>query len=928
METPDESYQCINLDGRSLILSVSETPVTLGQSTALGNNFTAKTEVTIFAEKIHVSDSVRGKNFGIFTNSLAVEKSPEFDVSGSPGQSGTATPEGDGSAGGPGTDAGAINAYVETFTEDLLQLKFLLQGGKGGDGQDTMNGKGGDGGNGGKGGTIHLVYSNPNKVILSKIDTIFKIKGEGGDDTSKDANALQKKRDAIKSLVPELKSISAGRDVLSHCVSQLETVVNDSTKTVRNLEEQLDNVDRSLRAQSNYNCTAILTNIGISGGQYGTFGSGTTQNGQSGKPGEQGNQNVTEFGFEPDVMRNIPFVFAHPDQCQMLLQKASTLYYAGDIQKSVVLLKRLLNRLRFVDSLSKADRLYQAYQDNEARLFTSRSIERLKSIYKTANGLMRQINLRQDFYGRSYQYTPRGSYKFYDDQSQRLLNNLEIIESAYSDYFKSLKTQSASIDMVKSARSHADLIIEQANGIIDRLKKEVEITSYSIAAFDPVIKSKRQEVHGLIENVKEEIKNTFSVNFSDIVNALTLCAFAPNKFMMSIQLGDLLYKASAEIPDDQGNHVNKGYLLNSISDCEASEEALLEAYHRRNDGKLEVDDLNASKLIVEEQKLNELLGKYRSQLSSSTLTNLKKAFDDYVKTVIERNNTVIHYNAVIQLWVKYQNQIRYYQTIKNSLTDTALVEINPDFPLVSTYMAQMYNDARSQVLESLYLTQRALSFWSLTTVHAIQQVLGELPLSGVTHAVATQLKSNLLTEFSKAIENYGLDAQIFPAHGSSFGETIKLTDNQIQALKYSNGVILNIPPIFKETPKKPSVSPFVGWANVRLTKVRVWVNGAKTDDNELQVSIRHFGKETIVNQSNAEFKFEHDPVEIGFKYNLSTNSIIEDGDISQEDKTYASIGPFATWRIFINPNENDKLDLSAVTAVNFEFWGTNYLFHS
>ena len=920
----DDAYQAYTIHNRKVILSVSDAPVSLGAGTPLGDTFTGVEQLVVFAESLLLSNSVIGRNLSLHTAQITTSGNARLDVSGASGDSWPMLPKGDGKPGKPANHGGSIHVYAESATAADLRLSLTARGGDGGPGQSTADGSGGGGADGGQGGTVRIVFGSPFHQALRALEDIF---GIGADSEGSEHAALVSKKAAVGKLASLLTALGEGRDDLKQLAARLQAASVDPLSTISQLDDLLELADRRLRIEIELDAASLLPGIQTSGGRYGVYGSGPEGNGSNGKPGTPGTTSVQAVGFDAAIMRTVPFVFAHPDQCQMLLRKAAALYYAGtgsSLSQAAALLERLVARLGFVEGLQPEDALYKAYSDASYTLAMPDALPMLASVYDSASSLLRQFRLGQDYYGRSNTYTPRGSHTFYDKQSQRLLLNLEKIEVTYAAYYEAQREQTVTVDMVVESLHQADMLIEETRSQIEQLKAESGKTAISIAGYEPVIKRKHEAVQALIKEAEAEIRSSVSLNFADVVEGLTMVAFAPTKAMTSLQTGNLIFKGITQLPDDLGTSVNKDYLIDSLTAIAATEAGLLEGYQLQNDGTLQVDDPGAAKLLAVEQDLMTLLNSYRSRLSN--LKKLKEAFDDYVKCVIDRNNFVVHYNAIIALWINYSDRIQYYTAKKEQLSSDQADAYNPNLPLVAAYIAQMYQDAKSQVMESLYMTQRSLRFWSLTQVDAIQQVLAGRPLSKISSIDLTKVQSNLIRQYANAVENFGHDAQKFPAPSAANGIIYPLSTSQLDALKENNGVILSIPAVYPETDK--SSSPFAGWANIRLNKVRVWLRGAKTADNSLLVSIRHFGKETIVDARGVDYAFSHDPITIGFKYNTSTNAIDEDGELASiESQTYSLVGPFATWRVMIEPRYNDSLDLSQVTEGYFEFFGTNELFH-
>ena len=122
----------------------------------------------------------------------------------------------------------------------------------------------------------------------------------------------------------------------------------------------------------------------------------------------------------------------------------------------------------------------------------------------------------------------------------------------------------------------------------------------------------------------------------------------------------------------------------------------------------------------------------------------------------------------------------------------------------------------------------------------------------------------------------------------------------------------------------PTDNAFKDKADIRLTKVRFFAPGAKTDTNRLEAKITHSGKETIANNRLKRFKFSHDPIKVTFRYNMETMKAegddTVDGNISwPAENDFALPGPFTQWKIEIRDTVNKNLDLSDVSSAYLEF---------
>jgi hypothetical protein len=165
-------------------------------------------------------------------------------------------------------------------------------------------------------------------------------------------------------------------------------------------------------------------------------------------------------------------------------------------------------------------------------------------------------------------------------------------------------------------------------------------------------------------------------------------------------------------------------------------------------------------------------------------------------------------------------------------------------------------------------------------------------------------------------------------------------------------------------------NPFHGKADVRLTKVRVWLLG-KENKLDHKVTLVQLGDEQFRRPDDtpypkrlkpAEEKDQdkrtpeyimHEPVQIPFSYNakglrydgttgtftpgtLFGNTVgSEDGDLRFPKDgisnlplagEYAPVGPFGKWRLIVRKDDNPRLNLSDVSAIVIDFHGFHQSF--
>ena len=341
---------------------------------------------------------------------------------------------------------------------------------------------------------------------------------------------------------------------------------------------------------------------------------------------------------------------------------------------------------------------------------------------------------------------------------------------------------------------------------------------------------------------------------------------------------------------------------------------------------LSIDDPGAAKLLVEERSLMGLIEKYRDLLGDSTIANIKAKFDEYINTVLMRNNYVIRYNTALVLRAQAYRTIASQQNQLDILARESIEKLDPDLPGLALFVEQAFFDTTAQVLKSIYRAERALAFWTLAgpvnnlTAFRRGGFLRSNHGSNPIHSSLASAKNNIIIKYADAIENSTHQTQRF---GDTVPIKIYLSQDTLKDLKA--GVYITIPAA-RSTTKKAD-SPFADCADVRLSRVRFYVKGAKTSDNMLNVSLEHMGNETIIDSRNNVHVFVHNAIDFKFRYNLETGAIQTDGDIaSLINQELALPGPFTQWIITVNEKYNRDLDMSGVTEAWFEFAGWSRTF--
>ena len=176
-------------------------------------------------------------------------------------------------------------------------------------------------------------------------------------------------------------------------------------------------------------------------------------------PGDPGSLEIVSFGT-PDALvakatESNLFFWVHPSQCARLLDKIKLLYWTLDPDEEQDdsltleddaqpdpgtdsqshqryrlqdLLLRLQARTKPFHDAEKKSPLVQFYDLHEAEFGAIGAVAQLKMLYQQASNYLTQLQLHQDLFGRNVNDVPLGSYSFYKNLLDPLIENFKALE--------------------------------------------------------------------------------------------------------------------------------------------------------------------------------------------------------------------------------------------------------------------------------------------------------------------------------------------------------------------------------------------------------------------------------------------------------------------------------------------------------------------
>lgn len=462
---------------------------------------------------------------------------------------------------------------------------------------------------------------------------------------------------------------------------------------------------------------------------------------------------------------------AHPDQCQMLLNRADAKYYTAsggetvqtitqeemrkreasigraltgetappdeetkprpEYEQARALYQKILRRLHFVPALKKQldirdnQDLLKLSKEEQAKFSLAVSyaamagdnlcldpIAQLFQVYDHAVQRLNWISIGMDFMGHAGLWTPRLTYKVYEAELEGFVSKVTEVAKSLADIQGEEKAKAA----LKKSHQNCKLQLE---GIQTRImlltahpNGELRLIGTQIAEYTPLLKAKRILLQKMVTEAKVEIKKEWNWDPKILLDALCMIAFCPSKFNVGAQLANGVYKSATTVQSLEGEAVEKSYVVSQFADAGESLEALADGFKSRPDGSLSVDDPAATKLLSTKANLEKLLKSFQNTIPT-LYKSIQKELNEYVSIIEKRNKAVMDYNASLQLLAKAYADRDFYESRDKELGQVELSTYDPMAPSIRLWLTKYRQDLRYNILSTLYRGERALQFWGL-----------------------------------------------------------------------------------------------------------------------------------------------------------------------------------------------------------------------
>lgn len=638
----------------------------------------------------------------------------------------------------------------------------------------------------------------------------------------------------------------------------------------------------------------------------------------------------------------------------MLLKRADSHFLQSSTKSLSVaseIYERLVRRLSFVRELVASGNtetvLHKSLMDFETLSLCLEPTSQLLGILEEAQARLARLQLGQDMFGQNEIWAPRLSYFYYGERIKEMITSYKSLTKELAAYQNNDSKATEQREAVSKVR---ELVQSEGAAVqtrLDALLNEngpLQATAYRIRALDPIMKEQQRHLKDQMQLVADQIKD--SINFKKLLEAFTTMASSKSKgeaAKNALKSGHLVYQALTVVNDADGGSIDKKLLIKKVTTCGDTLDSLTQAISAGKEGSVDLEDPEAVKVVTNKENISKLLDQFRNILPEAIRQATNKDLDNFLDTVVSRNNAVLEYNAMVHSVQELQSIKKQQAVMIESLANHKLQSVDPSLPSIVNWLCRTRDDLSLAIMQQLNYASRAIRYWGLVEGLPLDR---PGPLRGAVEL--EQIQSRLKQNFDAALNDYAGSTWNKWGGKDSWGRLYKLSAEQLNALKERKPDGKGRLNYSVNIPISPESSGMAGiGTNVRIRQIRLWLANAYVDpamdDSHRQImtiTLTHTGDEIIQKSDTQSLSFNHAPVKISFRYHCGNVKSLEnakaaavDGEqviesememltISARDQSaIAPIGPFTTWTATIREIDNPGLDLTRVTGAWLEFWG-------
>lgn len=585
---------------------------------------------------------------------------------------------------------------------------------------------------------------------------------------------------------------------------------------------------------------------------------------------------------------------------------------------------------------------------------------------------------QRDYFGNPPNYAPLLSLVTLSANLDKSIKSLESLEKCVNAYVKAADDDEEYLEQAKLAHAEAQGAAAYLKSKADRIKQDViNPILPRLEQADKVRKDAAASLEPLLKNLAAQTQKTFGLDPGKFLNALSTMAFSLGEgpgmaTQAASQAGLLALDVTENLINNAGESVNRRYVVTSIRALQGQD---LKADLEQNKDGFK-DPSSSYSLVVSLAKLRALCDDFTKTLGGAA-DEVSKALTAYIAAISHRNAIVGEYNAAIRQLLDVQGACDRTEAQMKSTGAQLEAGSSPGLHAVDAYLRGLEARARTECMRELMLAQQAaglllLRAQSLSALTGNPGLINAAVLCTAATTLTHEIQGVVSGSERKVPGTFPQKEHAFVDDGISWlpvGALVVLTRDvhsdlfdQLDLLGWTEFDI-DPPTLDSRKPKAPDSPtyaahggkrtdnskehPFYGMANVRLSRVRAFVEGLQGMPD---VTLRLQHAERFVRHDGTVFPGPkpddgvvwHEAVELGSRYNakfyrydpekgfderaIRLGPSVNYGDLKKAraleglEYVYASVGPFGSWRLTLDKSIDDAAR-AGITRILIDFHG-------
>ncbi len=570
---------------------------------------------------------------------------------------------------------------------------------------------------------------------------------------------------------------------------------------------------------------------------------------------------------------------------------------------------------------------------------------RKKDILGQAAALRSTYAQGLNLFGKPPGWVPRRSLEEYDDDMKELLGPLQAMETAFTkdlhDAEEADTIDRRLTDRLGDLRQVGARNEMEMQGLREQMGEAVD----RIEEYTGRLTDIKEKIESILAQYELDLRRYVECDFSleGLFGALEMMLFmgkpsaetAPMFGAMGVIEGGRLVTGLIDGMGKVGG-VERSHIIQDIERLEGGiRPGLRTMLESRGDGTLVDRDSGATLLLADLDDFEREMARFQKAFPEHG-ARLRTATTGLKEAVRLRVDAIMTYNAIVGRAVQIQSQ-QSELTSQAAVIESGRYDVSdPTRAGAVSYIGALYQDLRNRAMELLYLTDRALAFWSAGKAspggygHYRKSVWGEgVPLTNVDAKTLEQARAQIATEVGKHQEAMSRKRMRAPHDKSGAVRSeivVSVTDpGQLEAFRETGRLYFST--VRSADPARPDelAVPFLtDRYNIHVWYMRPRLVGV-TSERAIKIDIVHLGFDRLDQKDGTTVDFVHDPVPTEFQYRPGAEPVDFAGgtdgsfyEVGDTNPGFAPPGLFARWNLHVHAVDNPTLDLSKLSRIDIE----------